>query len=268
MGSAKLVNTEGQRGKFLYRYLKKEHLIDFLETKKLYIPRSNKFKDKFECINKEQIEQIFGLEPITKKEFNYNTELSTEERNLSYKIACHEFSQIKAEIKKVQEETFISCWFGADHETMAMWNMYSEPQNTFALRVDRDKFIKNIRCRPEIVKNKMPSFLGYVHYLNYHDVHRWPRDQEEIYPFFRKHIGFKYEEEFRVVLYRPRVSVEGINVGPLDLNFEPTVILHPDLDVRTIDKIKPELEAIADSVVIQPSENSLIINLQKSRCEK
>lgn len=82
-------------------------------------------------------------------------------------------------------------------------------------------------------------------------------------PFFKKHIGFKYEEEFRVVLHRPGINLAGIRLDLSKLDFaKVTVILHPKLNGYLRKKIKKELKNISDSVKYKDSENSLIINLQ------
>lgn len=166
MDTPQLVNIDQKRGKYLYRYLKKEHLIDFLSTKKLFISRSDNFLDKFECVTEDQITKIFQLEPVTREDFNFNPNIQKNDLIKSIEIARKSYEVEKSVIKKAQKETFINCWYNADNETMALWDMYSDPQNTFALRVEKDVLIDHLCTLPEITKNKNPSFLGNVEYIS------------------------------------------------------------------------------------------------------
>ena len=84
-------NVAKIRGKYLYRFMSKERLEQFLNSGNLWFSRADLFGDKMEC---------FRLSDISGKSFDYDSILSRKKKHL------------------------ICCFHEGNNESLAMWDTY------------------------------------------------------------------------------------------------------------------------------------------------
>lgn len=165
----------------LFKFIDLSKLIDFLITGKFHFTRLDYFEDKSEAISQRQLAKSF-------------------EHNIPFPFQI--FPEIAIEIR--QKSYFASCWFGANRESVAMWNLYSDI-NSVALRFNFDDFNsiwekENIQISPSFKKidkiyiNKMV----YKDYFNINDALTFKNENNII--GFHKDKSFEHEKEVRILI--------------------------------------------------------------------
>lgn len=99
----------------------------------------------------------------------------------------------------------MSCWHANQHESAAMWQLYSSANESICLQTTFKQF-RN--CMPRGVD------IGEVRYIDYET--EWVSERHPILPFLYKRISFEHEREYRAVC-----NVSPMN-GRKSSNFEIT----------------------------------------------
>lgn len=167
----------------LWRYMNLAKFLSLLQTKSIYLSRSNLLGDPFEG----SISQVnYNLRTHIKnnkhsEEYNYFEDLSDE--NID-KL----FEQIARVNKNILNQLFVSCWHMAEHESAAMWKLYSNGEPIVAIQTNYSTLEKLL---PEFV------YLGVVNYVDY-EKHFIP-EGNLFYPIMHKRKSFEHEKEVRIV---------------------------------------------------------------------
>jgi hypothetical protein len=107
--------------------------------------------------------------------------------------------------KAFRKHTFLNCWHLADHESAAMWQLYSKTNEAIAVQ---STFAK--------LENVLPdnAHLGVVRYVDY-DTFVIPQGNT-MWPFLFKRLSFEHEREVRAVM-----QDAPLRDNALDLEAEP-----------------------------------------------
>lgn len=101
--------------------------------------------------------------------------------------------QVMATIQKTMEalrsRVAINCWHQAEHESAAMWKLYSREDDGIAVRTTCGRLADSFRCVEDI-------YIGKVSYLDYDTT---PIPEASLSPFLCKRQEFSYEQEVRAV---------------------------------------------------------------------
>ncbi|EMH5180009.1 hypothetical protein RGJ03_001673 [Serratia marcescens] len=148
--------------------------VDFISSRKLFLCRTNLFKDKFEGVFPRQQNNVLKnayLEIVTKEKM----EDFIQDSNLM--------------MKNVRATTYVSCWHANEYESAAMWDLYAKTDEAIA-----------IETTYESLKNSLPenSFLGLVDYIDY-ETETIPIGNM-FNPVMHKRRSFQHENEARVVI--------------------------------------------------------------------
>lgn len=210
-------NTTDLRSKYLYRFVAKEYLLEFLETRCIWFSRADRFGDKMECVR--------ALELLEEKP-DYGRILERKERHL------------------------ISCWHAADNESLALWDTYVDElskRRVAAIRFFRSKLAEWMAFSlPHNERFSHP--VTYTHgAVRYKNLLTWkPSDFEGLlvkYPAFRKEKAFAYENEYRFVIHLPRKYHDrGYAyhlLEPPAISFD--IILNPLLGAAEYNSLKQEV---------------------------
>lgn len=165
--------------KYLYRFLSKEFLFEYLEKKAIWFSRGDGFGDKMECV---MLKDLLVERP--------------------------DFTDLER-----RKKTFlISCWHLANNESLALWDTYvksKEQRRVAAIRFSRKDlarhFYDGILMNGHGFNYRARWMQGSVQYRNLTTM-RKPQDVEEAvvkYSVFRKEYAFRYESEYRFVLQLP-----------------------------------------------------------------
>jgi len=152
----------------------------------LYFAAANQFEDNFEGAS-----MIVG--PNT-KEIEY----------------CQNFTLINNAFKELQKLTKISCWHKSNHESHAMWKIYSQDNKGVAITTTPEKMrlaFKPYRIRPEYCEEDL--IIGNVEYVDLTSEHI---DDTMLGDFFHKHLIYAYENEIRLVISLRIAEEFGVNV--------------------------------------------------------
>ncbi|HLP53765.1 MAG TPA: DUF2971 domain-containing protein [Fluviicola sp.] len=221
--------------KYIYRYLTFEKLIDFLETGSLHLTRMDCFEDNLEGIEPYEItelDQIDFLEKL-KNPTELNPKLSQNNIDLAIQEITTNLRKVQTDINTRQQEIFVSCWILSNVESFAMWDIYGK--SGFALRFEREYFEKliqdSIHLQAEPTNRLELLIGGTVQYQNFDEMSSNEKESNLPYSFFRKHLSFRHEVEYRIVGCGENLDATGLKFKLSkfdDSEFE--IIANPRLD--------------------------------------
>ena len=167
----------------IWRFLDLAKFISLLKEKALYMTRADKFEDQFEGA-------VCSLEDSVK----YDEALA------DYYFDCLGGKPVSDQLIKnehyaiqlIRNNSFLSCWFEGNYESIAMWRLYASGKDAkgVAIRTTVGRLKKAIGQNVEI---------GRITYIDYSK--EWPNANEALW---RKRLSFEYEHEVRI-----RVIPEG-----------------------------------------------------------
>lgn len=169
---------------FIWRYMTIAKFISLLEYSSLHFTRTDKFEDQFEgVLTRPDIETMLKTDP---------TEI------------------IRA--KEVRERTAINCWYLNQHESAAMWQLYTSLGEGLAVRSTVQSLIN--ACSDTKVTDRV-IWIGTVDYIDY-ETGRIPPDNI-YFPLMSKRTSFSHEVELRAVASGCEISAAGLPQGTWEL---------------------------------------------------
>ncbi|MBY2999955.1 DUF2971 domain-containing protein [Rhizobium leguminosarum] len=146
--------------------------------------------------------------------------------------------------------TFVSCWHINDHESAALWRLYSSNEAGIAIRTTVGRLRSSLEAAPDI-------FMGEVKYIDF--------DKEIIEtgnflnPIFRKRLSFAHERELRICTMKGADRKAGEeNLAEIDLlHRQPAGITVPC-----------DLSALIEELVISPLAADWFLDTVKRVVEK
>jgi len=220
----------------VWHYTNFVKFISMLEKQSLFFNRADKFNDLFEGsypkINTQNREKVPKELPATK----------------SVKRALHEVAQQTTEMHKIwRKYVALNCWHLNDHESAAMWSLYSRKNDGVALQTTYAKL------KESLIAEKF--FLGKVQYIDY-ERSELP-DNHLLVPFIHKRESYEHEQEVRAVIMKPPFRGDQL-----------------DFDLETINNglyISVDLNILLETVFVAPDTPDWFLELvekMKSRYDK
>lgn len=154
--------------------------LSLLSGASLWLARSDTFKDKREGIFHQSMK----------------SELDEIYKDLSLKGNIEKSSEIKNSDdfqNYLSSNTYVSCWHQKNEESMVMWEIYGQSENSIALKTTASK-LKNSFDLGNVKKYALDK----VSYEN-HDSVNSERNYRQ--PFFIKRPHFSFEDEVRLYLF-------------------------------------------------------------------
>ncbi len=191
------------KAKYVYRYLSLEKLIDFLESASLYFARLDRFEDNLEGIlPKDVLSLIVRIEEIPAVE-DRNPDIPKEKWDDIEHERVEALRLVQNELDRIQKKRYASCWFLGENESLGMWDLYAP--SGFLIRFE-------IKTLQNLIKSKIndqkTNFIqtdlvavGKVSYEDYDQIFIEQFGEDEELPGFRKHVAFKHEEEYRIIIH-------------------------------------------------------------------
>mgnify|MGYP000007999052 FL=1 len=160
----------------VWRYMDFAKFVNIAIFQSLYLPRSDMFEDLFEGTYSQATVDKFPKPSSTKADL------------MTAHYGALLVNLLEAQ-PKIRKQTFISCWHLSNHESAAMWKLYSASNQAIAIVSTYAKLAKS-----------MPdgSYIGKVEYIDYGDT--FIPTGSPLIPFFRKRKSFEHEKEIRVVV--------------------------------------------------------------------
>lgn len=195
----------------IWRYMDFTKFVNLLDTESLFFCRADSFKDKWEgTYPKEMI-----------KKFNLNEKsIPSDDEN--------KYSWCEWQVKEARSH-LINCWHVNDHESDAMWKLYSSNRQSIAVQSTIG------RLKGCFSKTTEKIWIGAVEYVDYKIWKPNNRvfnvsEPNTLKTFFLKRKGFEHEKEIRAITniaYNKHKQEKGILVD-IDLNeLVETIIISP-----------------------------------------
>ncbi|QEC66309.1 hypothetical protein FRZ67_02925 [Panacibacter ginsenosidivorans] len=203
---------------------------------KLFFARLDNLDDPFEGITTKLLRRDAKYSQVPLKLEDFKDDLSKKKKQqLINEKKLHDYLK-KDEIEKAQRRQYVNCWYANERESMAMWNIYSNP-DSLALRVEfNDLKIAITKSFLDFVleNEKRVSVIGdKVTYLPLNPFDVSLPKQKFRFSAFKKDVSFQYEMEYRFLIF----TVDKLDKQPshctipIDFSkFQLTVITHPHLD--------------------------------------
>ena len=175
----------------LWRYMDFTKFVSLLETQSLFFASADKLGDPFEgAYSKVNV----ALRPML-----YEGKIPESALRLWAAFA-----------KETRRFTKISCWHEADHESAAMWRLYSREHDGIAIKTDFKSLNQSFTCSDSI-------FIGKVKYVDYDRT--FIPEGSTFFPYLHKRQSFEHEREVRAITQNLPVRD-----GKIDLSQEVSVI--------------------------------------------
>jgi len=196
----------------IWRYMDFTKFVNLLDTESLFFCRADKFEDKWEGIFPKKMIDEFNLD---KKNIKSND--------------GNEYSWCEWQIVKEARSHLINCWHVNEHESDAMWKLYSSNRQSIAIQSTIER-LKN--C---FNKTNERIWIGQVEYV---DFMIWKPNNRvfnmgepnTLKTFFLKRKGFEHEKEIRAITniaYNDHKQEKGILVD-IDLSeLVETIVISP-----------------------------------------
>jgi len=150
----------------LWRYMDFTKFVSTLENSGLFFARAIKMDDAFEGGYSRGNEEL---------------------RELVYKV-LGPFQLDPRSVNKRRHDVVLNCWHGSEHESAAMWKLYSSAAESICIQTS---FSRLRKCLPLGVE------IGRVQYIDYET--EWVPERHHTLPFLYKRKSFEHEQEFRAI---------------------------------------------------------------------
>ena len=155
----------------LWRYLDFTKFVSFLDKGSIFFPRADKLGDPFEG---------------SYSKFN----VAMRPAIYGDTIPEHALQQISNFVRECRRFTLISCWHWSDHESAAMWSLYSKASDGLAIKTTFEALARCFKANDDI-------FIGKVNYVDYEKT--FIREDNLMAPFLYKRRSFEHECEVRAL---------------------------------------------------------------------
>lgn len=178
----------------LWRYMDFTKYVSLLSSRSLYFTRADCFEDLFEGAkgvkkNKDRwdLHYLDFFKNAIKNPPEGHT-CSLEESEIETQ-AKHLLNQLENSGKIGKKTTYVSCWHENEHESEAMWRLYSSYlDNAIAVRTTYGRLYESVGREPSIQ-------IGRIKYIDYNKSYAGINDA-----FWNKRKSFEHEREVRALV--------------------------------------------------------------------
>jgi hypothetical protein len=215
----------------IWRYISLAKLIDLLERRALFFPRSDRLGDPFEgsfptanrIVRAQVGEQLKAGLKMTEADANGLSKALAENRGWF----AEEF----------RKHVAISCWHMNEFESAAMWSLYGPLGESVAIQSTYRRFSNAFRRHNE------PVYIGTVSYLDYD---RQPIDEGNIYtPYLYKRLSYQHDRELRAIVIKSPDPAKYEAMIPKEFWAQETMSTGSHVDV--------DLDAMIEHIYIAPT---------------
>jgi streptogramin lyase len=152
-------------GLILWRYIDLPKLISMLDQEALFFARLDAQVDRFEgsLPSRTLDDEAAALLPLSVR---HRPELRDH------------FETMRLSVRNFRARSLLSCWYASDHESTAMWDLYSQTNHGIAIRTTVGRLRASIDTalspgpvpageNPPLEESRMAYFVGLVRYLDY-----------------------------------------------------------------------------------------------------
>lgn len=167
------------------KYMDITKFISFLKDKSLFFCRLDKLEDKFEGTTTKLTQELrFKKYDNLNKSGLLHINMTDDEIRSKVKDQNEFEKQIKA-------ISCVNCWNKYNHESAALWKIYSNLNNGIMIKSSISLLKKSLAQSTEQIQ------LSEIHYINYNK--DYMSDNNSYNPVIHKHIAYDYEDELRLI---------------------------------------------------------------------
>lgn len=225
----------------LWRYTDIAKFLSLLEHSALFFTRLDKLNDPFEGawseLNLRMIQAGMDSSPATT--------LSSD-----IQASMQAWRMVVGNCREQRRYTLVNCWHEGEHESEAMWKLYSGAGYGLAIRTDFKSLAHSFTAR-------VPDIVAKVEYISYDD-HAMPWSLRA--PFLHKRLSFSHEREVRAVM-------QCFNFRPTDRSDVSAYDYSKDVcDVGILFPV--DTDDLIQEVVVSPYAEPWMFELVRSVCKR
>jgi hypothetical protein len=203
----------------VWRYMDLAKYLSMLDRGSLFFARATQLGDSFEGSTPSSI--------IRAREY-IRANRMTDPALAAYKELPDAFFDMGVTYKKMVESYLVNCWHMNEHESAAMWKLYSSSNESVCIRSTYRRLRMNL---PKTV------FVGEVRYINYEQD---GFSLDNVFNFImHKRLSFAHERELRAIFWEMDGTTEA---QPLKAWIEPSGLA-----------IQVDLPALVEQVYVSPA---------------
>lgn len=185
---------------FLYRYITIDKLLDFLFSGRIPLVRLTEFEDRLEGVDIKHLLLNFASEQIAQELKSQS--LGATFKSITTNIFPTRRNNFSRQRKIFQKTNFATCWYESNHESVAMWQLYSNPDSV-AIRIPYKTLSSELsNCEFDLLHSEIVRVrFGSIDYHRFNDL----EDLSKIAvkhdtQGFIKDTSFAHEREFRIII--------------------------------------------------------------------
>ena len=209
----------------LWRYMSFTKFVSLLTTKALFFARADKLGDPFEG----SLSQLnVDLSPV-----------------INSGIPKEQLSLLHNHIKDQRRFVLVNCWHENEHESDAMWKLYSGSGEGIAIKTDFHSLKMSLAGKDTV-------YIGRVSYVDYGST--FIQENDTLGPFIHKRKSFEHEREVRAIIRKHNVIGGKRVLGGPDIDKTGT---YHEVDTSTLIK----------EVIVPPYAEDWFVELTKKTAE-
>lgn len=183
----------------LYRYVTIDKLLDFLFSGRIPLVRLTEFNDRLEGVDVQHLLWNYAGDKLSE---DVSSSLGGTFKLITTNFFPTKRNNFSRQREVFQKTNFASCWYVSNHESVAMWQLYSNPDSV-AIRIPYKKISDElINYNFKLPHNQFVR-LRYG-CIDYHRFNNLDELSELVHRInsqgFTKDASFKHENEFRIML--------------------------------------------------------------------
>ncbi len=182
----------------LCRYVTIDKLLDFLLEARISLVKLNLFEDKLEGVNLEHLQLNYKSDKIAEQMKNEGNAFEY----LGLNINPTKRNLLRRKRETFQDTNYASCWYINNHESVAMWQLYSKPDSV-AIRIPFKDLLNELSNYNFNLPNHNYEKLTYG-CVDYHQFNNFEKlcntDLKNDIQGFIKDSSFRHEQEFRIIV--------------------------------------------------------------------
>lgn len=195
----------------IWRYLTLPKFIDLLHSRTLFFTRADLLReeDKSEgsSLTNADLAAIKFFDELSKRNIRIPHQNLSDTSINDLMAASQKTHEVSEEL--LIKKYFINCWHMNEHESFAMWKIYSEPFGV-CIQSTYNSLTRSFND-PEYNFHKQPKiYAGEVKYIDW-DSDSIPRDNG-FWPVMHKKREFKYEDELRCIVWEHNKNIVKVGV--------------------------------------------------------
>lgn len=206
----------------IWRYLDFAKFVSMVSQRSIFFCRTDKLGDKYEgakglLARKDTYEAFY-------RSFFENAVRTVpggtipDERKIAKDVE-RLLKQMEAAGSIDRERTYVNCWYAAQHESYAMWNLYGAIGRSIAIRSSPRRLFESLGRNFSIK-------IGAIKYVNFRESFSGINSA-----FWNKHISFEHEKEVRALFRQHQKAEEAGITFPCDLaSLIDEVVLSPSCE--------------------------------------